>query len=347
MDIPHKTLIIRFSSIGDIVLSSPMVRALRNRFPDSQIDFLTKEEYADLVRFNPNLNVTVAYRTHEPLWPILKRLREERYDLVVDLHNSLRSRIVRSGIRARRIATVNKRAVRRFLLVHTKLNLYRSVVPVADRYIEPLRSFGVVPDGKGPELHIPDEILFSVSSRMAALRLDGYERVVGLCPSAKHATKRWPPERYSELGILLARESDAKLLVFGGEADTGLCSSVVRTINESAGADRAADLSGKFSLLETAAAMQFCDVLVTNDSGLMHIGTAVQKKMVAIFGSTVRELGFFPLGTECTVVEREGLYCRPCSHVGKARCPEGHFRCMLDITVGEVGERVRSILRAA
>ncbi len=344
MIVPHKTLVIRFSSIGDVVLTSPMLRLLRRRLPDAQIDFLTKAEYAELVRFNPNLNVTFEYRSSDPLGPLIRRLTDERYDLVVDLHNSLRSRIVRTRIAPGTWVTINKRVLRRALLVQGKINLYRSIVPVADRYIEPLAGLGITPDGGGPELHIPDETLFAVSGRMASLQLNRFERVIGLCPSARHDTKRWPADRFAALGIAMANAFAAKILVFGGAADKDLCAGVVRSVNEAAGPGRATDLSGSLSLLETGAAMQFCDVVVTNDSGLMHIASAMQRKVVAIFGPTVREFGFFPWGSDASVLEVGDLYCRPCSHVGKDRCPEGHFRCMRDIGVDAVASRVASVL---
>ncbi len=327
------------------MLTSPALRVLRRRFPDAQIDFLTKAEFADLVRFNPNLNMTFEYRTGDPLGSLVQRLKEERYDLVVDLHNSLRSRIVRSRIAPRAWVTMDKRAVRRFLLVHGKINLYDADVSVADRCIEPLAALGITPDGAGPELHIPDDVLFAVSGRMAKLQLNRFERVVGLCPSARHDTKRWPPDRFAALGTALAKCADAKILIFGGPSDKDLCAGIARAIQESAGPERATDLSGSFSLLETGAAMQSCDVVVSNDSGLMHIASAMQKKVVALFGPTVREFGFFPSGTDATVLQVNDLYCRPCSHVGRDRCPEGHFRCMREISVDDVTSRTLSILQ--
>jgi heptosyltransferase-2 len=107
--------------------------------------------------------------------------------------------------------------------------------------------------------------------------------------------------------------------------------------------ERASDLSGQFSLLETASAMEFCDVILTNDSGLMHIAAAMKKKVIAIYGSTVCEFGFFPVGTESVIVERNGLYCRPCSHIGRDSCPEKHFRCMKEIQVEEVIKSIHAI----
>lgn len=348
MDTPSKTLIVRFSSIGDIVLSTPLLRVLRAKFPTSQIDYLTKKEYAELIRNNQNVNMVHEYDSNEGfegLRRLKKKLRREGYDTVLDIHGSIRSRYIRAGLCELQVLSIDKRQQERFMLVKFKKNLYKEVVSVSDRYMEPLKTLGVESDGKGPELHIPDEILFGVSGKITTLRLNRFERTIGLCPSSRHYTKRWPEDRFVALGLRFAQENDAKVLIFGGPTDLAVTSAIEARINEQAGAERATNLSGQFSLLETAAAMEYCDVIVTNDSGLMHMASAMKKKLVAIFGSTVREFGFFPYGSESIVVERPGLYCRPCSHIGRPRCPEGHFRCMNEIGVEEVFLIVQKLLR--
>lgn len=334
-----KTLVIRFSSIGDIVLSTPLLRVLRASMPGGQIDYVTKKEYAELVRSNQNLNVTYAFDAStgfEGLKELKRTLKRERYDLVVDIHNSLRSRYLRSMTGVKRIVTIDKPYRERFLLVTLKKNVFKELKSVADRYIDAVRDFGVVNDGKGLELHIPDEIQFGVSGKVAAKRLNRFSKVIGLCPSARHATKRWLPERFVEVGKKYIREKDAAVMIFGGPEDVTYCGDIARALKAHAEGERVIDWTGQLSLLETAAAMEFCDVIITNDTGLMHIAVAKGRKVVAIFGSTVKEFGFFPLSEESVVVERQGLACRPCSHVGRSECPEEHFRCMMDIGSEEV-----------
>ena len=339
MNTPKKILVLRFSSIGDIVLSSPLLRGLRTRFPKSQIDYVTRREYAELVRSNQNINFTYEFDAAEGfngLRTLKKRIQAEQYDLLVDIHGSLRSRYIRAFAGPALVTSVDKREKERAALVKFKKDLYKDVVPVSQRYIEAVESFGVQDDGKGVELHIPDEIQFAVSGKMAVLKLNQYEKVVGLCPTARHFTKCWPRERFIELGMRCARDRDAKILLFGGNNDTGYCEAVANAINEGAGSGRASNLCGQYSLLESAAAMDFCDVVVTNDSGLMHIAEARQRNLVALFGSTVRQFGFFPQNKNSIVIERDGLPCRPCSHIGRSSCPEKHFRCMEEISVEEV-----------
>jgi lipopolysaccharide heptosyltransferase II len=347
MDSINKTLVIRFSSIGDIVLSSPLLRVLRARFPNGQIDYVTRREYAELVKSNQNLNYTHEFdaaQGFEGLRVLKRKIKAEGYDLIIDIHDSLRSKYLRSIRGPKRVVVVNKRVLERTTLVKLKKNIYKGVVSVADRYIEPLHQLGIVNDGKGLELHVPDEILFGVSSKVAKLQLNRFEKVIGLCPGARHFTKRWPVERFADLGVQCAHDMDAMLLVFGGPDETDLCTTLVGRINEQAGPGRATHFCGQTGLLGTAATMGFCDLIVTNDSGLMHIATAMHKNIVAIFGSTVREFGFFPYGENAVVLERAGLYCRPCSHIGRSECPEGHFRCMQEIGKEEVYAAARRLV---
>ncbi len=343
---PNKTLVIRFSSIGDVVLASPLIRALRSRFPSSQIDFMVRKEYSELIRYNPNLNHTFEFDAQggfQELRRFKEIIRHEKYDLIIDIHNSLRSRYIRSFSGAKDIVVINKRIFARTILVRLKKNCYQDIVSIADRYIEPVGIYGIENDSQGLEVFIPDEIMNKVLRKMSSLKVRTFEKVVGFCPSAKHATKRWPEERFIEAGIQLVHELKAKIILFGGKSDTVVCTAIANGINKNSEEEYAVEYSDQFSLLETAAAMQFCDVIVTNDSGLMHIAAAMKKKIVAIFGPTVREFGFFPVGTKNIVIERKGLYCRPCSHIGRSICPEGHFRCMNEIQIDNVVHAIKEI----
>ena len=346
MDTSSKTLVIRFSSIGDIVLSTPLLRLLRARFPKGQLDYVTRADYAELVKSNQNLNHTYEFDASEGfdgLRKLKKRIKDERYDLIVDIHDSLRSKYLRS-LHGPSVTVVNKRLIQRSMLVNFKKNVYKDVLPVADRYVEAVKNLGITNDGKGLELHIPDETLFGVSGKMATRKLNQFEKVVGLCPGARHFTKRWPTERFARVGAACAQKAGAKILLFGGKEDETISNQICWDINNQAGAERASSFAGQLGLLETAAAMEYCDVIVTNDTGLMHIATAMHRKIVAIFGSTVREFGFFPHDPQAVVLEQGGLNCRPCSHIGRSECPERHFKCMLDILPDEVYSRTKALL---
>jgi lipopolysaccharide heptosyltransferase II len=346
MRVLNKILLIRFSSMGDIVLSSPLIRALRTAYPVAQIDFILKREYAELLKYNPHLSSLIELRSDDPAE--LKGLRagvhRERYDAIIDIHNSLRSRYVRTFAGARYVKVVRKRVIERFFLVRFKSNFYRQAVPVPERYLETVRKFGVRDDGGGLEIFVPEEITQSVATLLGKYKLEKYSTILGMAPMAKHFTKRWLPERYVELGARLAREKGAKILILGSKAESDSCGDIAQMINARAGSNAAESLAGRITLLETAAVLDHCTLLISNDTGIMHLGAARKKAVVAIFGSTVREFGFFPFRTPGIVLERSGLECRPCTHIGLNRCPKGHFRCMKEIEVDEVAAATRTLL---
>jgi lipopolysaccharide heptosyltransferase II len=341
----NRTLIIRLSSIGDVILASPLIRLLRKRFPQGQIDFLVKREYADLVRFNPHLRNVIeldARGGFAELRALKRRLRQERHDTVIDIQGNLRSSFLRTGLSAT-VLRVDKRRLARFLLVSFKWNVYKTSPPVPVRYLETVRSTGIVDDGDGLELFIPEETRTRVQKHLSDAGVDSQKGVVGVCPGAKHATKRWLPQRFAQLAIALLSEDIHKILIFGGVDERDLCASIEQEVVQSIGRqDCVVNLAGVFSLLETASAMDACDTVVANDSGLLHLAAARKRDVVAIFGPTVQEFGFYPYGTENRVIERRNLYCRPCSHIGGEACPEGHFRCMKEISIDEVLNTVRS-----
>lgn len=343
----NKTLIIRLSSIGDVILATPLARILREKLPSAQVDFLVKREYAPLVRHNPHLSSVIELDTQsgfEHLRGLRKRIRQEHYDLIIDVQGNLRSVFLRTGS-SENLVSVNKRKLARFLLINFKWNVYRSAPAVCVRYLETLRRFPLFDDGKGLEVFIPKEISDHVRQHLESTGLGNCENVVGLCPGSRHATKRWLQERFAQLAITLIKEERMGVFLFGGLGDRELCASIERQIMESTGNQESiANFAGVFSLLETAVAMDACDVVVTNDTGLLHLAAARKRKVVAIFGPTVKEFGFFPYGTESKVFEHAGLYCRPCTHVGGKVCPEGHFRCMKDTSVDDVLSGVRSFL---
>lgn len=343
----HNILIIRFSSIGDIILTSPLIRSLRTTYPNATIDFLIKEKYSELVKYNPNLSTVHELVTNEfdELRDMVGKLRAQKYDLVVDLHNSLRSRYVRWFLGAKRVAVVRKQVIPRFFLVHFKWNFYRSIVPVAKRYLETTRLFGVTNDGNGLDVSIPTEVEEMVKIRAEKLHLGNYPLVIGLTPSARHETKRWPQQRYVDLGILLGKKHHAKLLIFGGRDEREYCEDIAQMVNAALGAPMAESMAGTLSLLETGSLMDYCNLLVCNDTGLLHMASARKRKVVAIYGSTVKELGFYPYVTEHRVVERPDVNCRPCSHIGRDACPKKHFRCMNEISVADVLTAVHSLIQ--
>ncbi len=346
--LPHKTLVLRLSSIGDIILSSPLLRVLRKSAGNNaRIDFVVRKEYAELVRYSHHLSIVHEYDIasgYKGLQDLALQLRAEKYDLVVDIHDSIRTKLLRAACQTKNVVVIDKRKFERWLLVNLKRNAYDDNLTVAERYIETVEKYGIKNDDKGLEIFIPDSTLFEVSGKMGKLKLNQFEKVIGICPGSKHFTKRWQKEKFAEVGARIAKEFNAKILLFGGEGEQADClfvrDEIVRRVSEQS----VSNFAGDFSLLESAAALEFCDVVLTNDSGLMHLAAAKQKKIVAIFGSTVKEFGFAPYGTEAVIMENTNLDCRPCTHIGKKECPKGHFKCMVDIGTEEVYTAVKKFL---
>ncbi len=332
-----KILIIRFSSIGDIVLTTPLIRIIRKTWPGAQIDFVIKKRFAPLIQYNPYLTKVYTYDPSDAdstLMAIGRRIRVEQYDIIADMHRNIRSKRLLLFSKAGTIVKFKKYIIPRLLLVHFKMDVYPQIVPVYLRY---LNALNLKDDGLGLEIFIPDEMHRQVGANVADFPAD-YEKIIAIAPGASYATKRWPADRFRALVELLSKNNSFHFVLVGDQSDRTVCNKI------SAGLSNVTNAAGRLELLETAALLSRCDMLITNDTGLMHIATALKKPIVAIFGSTTEELGFFPDCSHAVVIENKTLKCRPCSHVGRNRCPHGHFRCMLDISPEVVQQAVHTML---
>jgi len=346
----NRILVIRLSSIGDVLLVTPFLRILKQHVPDSDVDVVVRSEYAELLRWNPNVHMTHEFDVRSGwrgLLSLRRKLRDGGYTAVYDLHNSLRSRILRSWVGSRRYV-VNKFTFRRLLLVRFKINLLRNAPPVWQRYIMTLpfyRDIDLSREDGELDLPLPANLLQSARERLADLGLKESSLIVGFAPGAKHNTKMWLEERFVELGYFVVKELNGSVVLFGGKEDSSRCARIAREIQKLSHSETAAiNLCGELSLAQTAATMDYCQAIVSNDTGLMHIASARKRPLVAIFGPTVREFGFFPNEARSLVVQRSGLKCRPCSHIGTRSCPHGHFKCMREISTEMVAQALSKVL---
>ncbi len=343
---PTKALIIRFSSVGDIILSSLLVRVFRRTFPDCGLDFAVKTTYADLVRHNPYITNVIEFPeggSFAELARMRTMIRETGYDLIMDIHDSLRSRVITFG--HPRTFRINKRKLARFLLVKTGLNLYPRLggsPGVAERYLESVRRLGVVDDGNGLEVFFPSGTALRADSLLGG-RQDPF---VGIAPGSIHGNKMWLPDRFARAALTIALEKRAGIMLFGSGREKDRCDEIENLLRAERPELAVVNTAAKTSLLEVAALMDRCLVVLTNDSGLMHLAAARKRPVVAVFGPTVKEFGFFPTGTMSRVVEHPTLYCRPCTHIGLKECPKGHFRCMTEIEPDAVLTAARELLDA-
>jgi len=339
----HRILIIRFSSIGDIVLTTPVIRAVRNALPHVRLDFLTKRIFAELLQTNPHLDHLYTYdheQSDQKLWKLGALLRENRYDLCIDLHNNLRSHLFRQLIRPRKTVAYSKQILRRTLLVKTGVSCYRRIIQVPDRYLNALAPFGVRGDEQGLELFPTEQHDAHVQAIFQREHLRQDELVIGLGPTASFPLKQWPTEKFIALGAQLVRHDRARLIIFGGPQDRDMGASIASQLPNAP-----IVLCGNVSLLESAAALTRCAVFVGNDTGLVHIAAAMRTPVVVMFGPTSEELGFYPYHAQSSEI-CTSLPCRPCTHTGKGRCRirETHA-CMQRIPVEKVREEVRRMIR--
>lgn len=339
---PKNILIARLSSIGDIILTTPVIRAVRNTFPDARITFLVKEEFLELLKFHPSVNELITFRKSTGIKGLLalrKNLRSREFDCFIDLHNNLRTRFLRQSLHFRISATYGKESLKRWLLVTFRINLMKSSKPVFLKYFDAVKSLGISYDEKGTEIFTPAESRLKVIGLLTEAGIDQSKPLFVLCPGASFSNKQWLPERFAELAGLIMKEMTGQVVFLGGPGDRAICDSIISMTPE-----KALNLAGKLTLLESAALAQMASCVVSNDSGMMHLAQSQGTAVVAIFGPTSRELGFFPLPQSSRVVEHN-VSCRPCTTKGLNHCPKGHFLCMKGIEAATVFEAIRNIAK--
>lgn len=320
-----KILVIRLSSLGDVLLTTPVIRALKQKYPSPVIHYLIKPNFTDAVSFNTNIEKIHTYSA-ESIESLLNDLGKEDFDLIIDLQNNFRSREIGRRLK---IDTMRfkKPSLKKFLLVNFKINLYSEIKSIPEMYSDAIE--GLTLDSDGLELSLPETQISKLNPDI---------KYIGFCPGSQHFTKRWPEEYFIELGNLL-NENNFAVVLFGGKSDETICSEI------SAELTNAINLQNNNDLLQTAADMRLCKTIVTNDSGMMHTASSVGVPLLAIFGSSVREFGFSPYKVPNLILENKSLSCRPCSHIGKDSCPKGHFNCMNEITPQHVFNKLQEFLK--
>ncbi len=314
---PRSFLILRFSSLGDIVLSTPLLRALRGEFPDSHIAYGTKAAYASVLDTNPNVDHLELLEDGESLVAYARRLGYARDRHVIDLHRNLRTTGIRVLLRPRTWTSYRKHRLARRRYLQGKTT--NAPPHVADSYFTALRALGVEPDTGPPEIFTTSE------DRTVAGKIVRGEYAV-LAPGAARANKRWPAKYWTDLARLLGQQG-LQCVAVGLPDEASLLPPPA-----------AIPCYGR-SVRVVAALCERARVVVTNDSGVMHVASAVGANAIALFGPTAPELGFAPRGGASRVMERT-LPCRPCSILGGPTCPQGHHRCLSDISPTDVANEV-------
>lgn len=324
----RKILIIRFSSIGDIVLTTPVIRAIKQQLTAAEIHFLTKNSFIPVLEHNPYIDKIIGI--DDKVAEVREVLLAEKYEFVIDLHNNLRSWQVTRLLHTRynRFPKLNRQ---KWLKVH--FHKFRLPdIHIVDRYFLAAAPLGVKNDGQGLDFFLPK----AMKGLPKGVPAEFSKHYIGCVIGGKHFTKILPAEKVIEL----IRGLNHPAILLGGKEDFER-----GEIIEKALAGKAWNACGKFTLLESAALVKHATAIVSNDTGLMHVAAAFKKPIVSIWGNTIPEFGMYPYLPDKTphfMAEIKPLYCRPCSKIGFEKCPQGHFRCMMEQDTTAIAAKVNS-----
>ncbi len=326
-----KVLILRFSSIGDIVLTTPVIRTLKTQLDDVEVHYATKLPFRGMLENNPYVD-----RVHVlsgSLRELIRDLKKEAFDVVIDLHHNLRTwQIKRSlGVTAH---SFNKLNFEKWLFVNLKINRLPNL-HIVDRYMNTVKPLGVKMDALGLDYFIPEKDEVPMEWLPPEFR-NGY---VAYAIGGQHATKKLPVKRMIEL----CDKINKPIVLLGGKEDQAAGTEIARFFQPSGGAEWDHGLNelnkkaviynacGLYNLNQSASLVRQARYVFTHDTGLMHIAAALKKEVFSIWGNTVPSFGMYPYRTRFTVLENNRLTCRPCSKIGHSQCPKGHFKCMNEI----------------
>ena len=316
MNKPVKFLILRFSSIGDIVLTTPVIRCLKQQHDNAEIHYFTKDKFEFLLRDNSYIDK--IWLLDSGIDPILKSLKAEKFDYIIDLHSNIRTLRIKLALGVPSFS-FNKLNVQKWLLTSFKVN-YLPDVHIVDRYMETVKTFGINNDGKGLDYFVPYKDQVELSWLPETHR-KGY---VAYAIGGQHHTKKLPVPRMIEL----CKKINFPVILLGGKEDTEAGEAIRAAIGDTL----VFNACGKYNFNQSASLIEKSMIVFSHDTGLMHVAAAFKKKVYSIWGNTVPAFGMYPYKTSFEVLENNNLSCRPCSKIGYKACPQKHFKCMNDIS---------------
>ncbi len=318
-----KILLLRLSSIGDIVLTTPVVRCLKQQ-TGAEIHFLTKQAFQSVLEPNPYLDRLHFFQ--KKLDEVLPVLRQERFDWIIDLHGNWRTWRIKWALR-RPARTFNKLNLEKWLLVRFGIN-WLPDRHIVDRYLETVAHLGVQYDGHGLDYFIPAAAEVNPAEVHPILENGNF---VVFNIGANHATKRLPDDQITAI----CRAMERPVVLLGGKAEMPAGERIA-----AAAGNRVVDCCGRLSLHQSASMIRQSAQVISHDSGLMHIAAALGKDIISVWGNTVPAFGMYPKYPDGvdgnTSMEVAGLPCRPCSKIGYTQCPKGHFKCMREQDISAI-----------
>ncbi len=319
-------LIIRFSSIGDIVLTTPVVRCLKKQVEDAEVHYLTKPQFSKILENNPYIDKVHILK--ESFSETIHELKYEHFDYIIDLHKNLRSFRVKNKLKIISFS-FDKLNKEKWLMVNFKKNRLPDT-HIVDRYLKTLSIFDVQNDQQGLDYFIPDQDEVDLSAISNDLK-NGY---VGVVVGAYHNTKKLPKEKI----IAICKKIDKPIVLLGGPNDRDEAEIIKNAVGENI-----YNTCGEYNINQSASLVKQADVILTPDTGLMHIASAFKKKIVSVWGNTIPEFGMYPYlpHPKSEIMEIEGLKCRPCTKIGFTKCPKKHFKCILDLDDDVIAQKIK------
>jgi len=321
-----KFLILRFSSIGDIMLTTPVIRCLKQQVKGAEVHYCTRDIFSEVIAHNPYIDK--KFFLGQSLSSLISLLKKEKYDYVIDLHHNLRTFIIKKRLGVRSVS-FNKLNFEKWLMVNFKINRLPPI-HLVDRYLETIKSFGVINDGMGLDYFLSLEAE-AIIQQLPVSHQDGY---IGFVIGAKHFTKQLPVEKI----ISVCKKIDQPVILLGGKEDYEKGEEIAKLFQSQISNLQSPifNACGKFSINESAALVKHALKMITHDTGLMHIAAAFQKEIISIWGNTIPEFGMTPYygmkeKEQGTIVQVKNLSCRPCTKIGFDKCPKKHFKCMNEI----------------
>lgn len=307
-----KILILRFSSIGDIVLTTPVIRCLKTQL-DCELHYATKENYASIVHNNPHVDKVHVLQNSIP--DLIEKLKKENFDYIIDLHHNIRTLRIKRALKVK-AWSFNKVNIEKWLMTMFKINRLPNV-HIVDRYLETTKELGVINDNKGLDYFIPAEDIVILNTVGNFIE----NHYVAIAIGAQHYTKRLPLHKLIELCQNIA----SPIVLLGGKEDADTAEKIIAALPQRKDIFQAC---GKFNLNQSASIVQQAKAVISHDTGLMHIAAAFNKEIWSIWGNTIPGFGMYPYQTVHHNIERTNLSCRPCSKIGHHSCPKKHFKCM-------------------
>jgi len=329
-----KFLIIRFSSIGDIVLTTPVVRCVKKQVLTAEVHYLTKHSFQKIVEPNPYID-KIHYLQHD-LDELIRQLKKEDFDYVIDLHHNLRTLKIKKAL-AKKSFCFNKLNIKKWIYTNFKWNTLPEI-HIVDRYLETVRPFGVINDGAGLDYFIAEQDKIKETD----IPVSHHAGYIGVVIGAAHETKKLPVDRL----LQLCSSIQHPIILLGGKEDreNGIKIATADPV-------KIYNACGQFNLNESADLINRAKLIITHDTGLMHIAAAFKKPVISIWGNTVPSFGMYPYyGNESTnssyfdIFQVNGLQCRPCSKIGYRKCPRGHFKCMKKQDINELVKKTEERL---